>query len=90
MTTLPPSDPVSNVIQLQISKKKVEIRRQSQDRKDPLARLEAELVIRTSALKMENDELRGRIETLERCLRIITDNLQTAREMMDRLDIGPK
>ncbi len=55
----------------------------SHDRSEPVARLEAELIIRTSALRTENDDLRGRIEVLERCLKIITDNLQEAKDMFD-------
>lgn len=80
MSTVPPSE--SNIFQLKIVSRNREIERQSHDRRDPLARLEAELVLRSSALKMENDDLRERVETLERCLRLIIDNLQTAKELI--------
>lgn len=61
-----------------------QIRKMSQDRNDPVSRLEAELIIRTSHLKTENDDLKGRVEVLERCLKLITDNLQAAKDLTSK------
>ncbi len=55
-----------------------------ESQRDQIGRLEYELIVRTSHLKTENDELRGRVEVLEKCLRIITENLQTAKELLGR------
>lgn len=53
-------------------------------RKGPLTlvELETEIVGRTNHLKIENDNLRGRIEVLERCLNLITRNLSRASEIL--------